>query len=139
MSANSQFTVMVHVLTMLTAVTEPLSSSTIADSVNSNPVTIRKVIGKLRKAGWVTTISGSNGGAILHQDAAKISLGDVYLLLKEASLFGMHASTPNPTCPVGGNIQAVLTDVYAETDRRLVESLTTVSIQDIWERIQATF
>ena len=138
MSANSQFTVMVHVLTMLTAVSEPLSSATIANSVNSNPVTIRKTIGKLRKAGVVTTIAGSNGGAVLRQNPANINLGDVYKLVKEDSLFGMHVNDPNPNCPVGSNIQDVLATVYADADRQVIESLSATSIQDVWERILAT-
>ena len=137
MSTNSQFTVMVHVLTMLRAAPDPLSSTVIADSVNANPVTIRKVIGKLRDAGWVATIPGANGGAVLRRDAAKISLGDVYLLVREESLFGMHINTPNPNCPVGSNIQDVLADVYTETDHRVIESLSAISIQDVWERILA--
>jgi len=137
MSANSQFTVMVHVLTMLTAVSEPLSSATIATSVNSNPVTIRKTIGKLRAAGLVTTVAGSNGGAVLRQDPASISLGDVYLLVKGDSLFGMHVNDPNPNCPVGSNIQNVLADVYTEADQQVYDSLSATSIQDVWERILA--
>jgi len=129
---------MVHVLTALAAVPVPLPSSAIADSVNSNPVTIRKTIGKLREAGMVTTIAGSNGGAKLRQNPADISLADVYALVKEDSPFGMHANAPNPQCPIGGKIQGVLTDVYAEIDEQMVEALAVTSIQDILERVLAS-
>ncbi len=138
MSTNSQFTVMVHILTALAAVPEPLPSSAIADSVNSNPVTIRKTISKLREAGMVTTIAGSNGGAVLRQKPADISLADVYVLIKEDSPFGMHANTPNPHCPIGGKIQGVLAEVYAELDEQMLDALSTTSIQDILERIMAS-
>ncbi len=138
MSTNSQFTVMVHVLTALAAVPVPIPSSAIADSVNSNPVTIRKMIGKLREAGMVTTIAGSNGGAKLRQKPENISLADVYGLIKEDSPFGMHANAPNPNCPIGGKIQGVLADVYAEIDEQMVEALAVTSIQDILERVLAS-
>ncbi len=86
----------------------------------------------------VATIAGSTGGAILRQNPANISLADVYGLVKEDSPFGMHANDPNPNCPVGGKIQNVLVDVYAEIDQQMIKSLATTSIQNIWDRIQAS-
>lgn len=137
MSANSQFTVMVHILTVLTAAPVPVSSTAIADSVNTNPVTIRKAIGKLRAAGLVETIPGSKGGATLHKSPSKISLADVFELVKEDCM-GKHANPPNPNCPVGGNIQKVLRNIHKELDDVIIEALAKKSILDIWEEIKAT-
>ena len=138
MSANSQFTVMVHILTVLAATPVPVSSAAIADSVNTNPVTIRKAISKLRAAGLVNTIPGSNGGATLRKDASQISLADILDIVKEDCL-GKHANPPNPNCPVGGNIQKVMLNIHKELDDSITETLAKRSINDIWEEIQATF
>ena len=138
MSANSQFTVMVHILTVLAATPVPVSSAAIADSVNTNPVTIRKAIGKLRAAGLVETTPGSNGGATLRKDASQISLADILDIVKEDCL-GKHANPPNPNCPVGGNIQKVMLNIHKELDDSITETLAKRSINDIWEEIQATF
>ena len=138
MSANSQFTVMVHILTVLAATPVPVSSAAIADSVNTNPVTIRKAISKLRAAGLVNTIPGSNGGATLRKDARQISLADILDIVKEDCL-GKHANPPNPNCPVGGNIQKVMLNIHKELDDSITETLAKRSINDIWEEIQATF
>ena len=138
MSANSQFTVMVHILTVLAATPVPVSSAAIADSVNTNPVTIRKAIGKLRVAGLVETIPGSKGGAVLSKSPKQISLTDVFEIVKEDCL-GEHANPPNPNCPVGGNIQKVMRNIHKELDDLITETLAKKSINDIWEEIKATF
>ena len=112
MSTNSLFTSMVHVLALLASTDEPLSSSWIAQSVNTNPVVIRQVVGHLRDAGLVVTTPGCTGGARLAKDAAQITLDDVYQLVRQDTFFGLHANAPNPHCPVGRNIQGVLLDVF---------------------------
>ena len=135
MSQNSHFTLMVHVLTLLAGAHKPVSSSFIAGSVNTNPVLIRHIIGQLRNAGLVETIPGSTGGARLNRSASGISLSDIYQLVKKEMLFGLHAKSPNPNCPVGRNIQDVLGEVYDEMDTLLDESLSRTSIADILANI----
>ena len=50
--ANTQFAVAVHVLTMLAGLPRELQTSEVmAASVGSNPVHIRRVLARLRKAG----------------------------------------------------------------------------------------
>ena len=51
MAANSQFAVAVHILTLLARKSdEHVKSSCIADSVNTNPVVIRRLMGQLGQA-----------------------------------------------------------------------------------------
>jgi Rrf2 family protein len=135
MSANSRFTITVHVLTLLAQAKAPLSSTYIAGSVNTNPVTIRRVVGELRQAGLVETIPGSAGGAVLRRPPEQITLNDVYQMVKEETFFGLHPSQPNPECPVGRNIQAVLLQVFAETDRQVADWLRSISIADLLTRV----
>lgn len=137
MSANSKFTVTVHVLTLLAGSKEPLSSSFIAKSVNTNPVTIRKTIGLLHKAGLVETVPGSTGGAFLKKAPEQITLGDVYALVKQETLFGLHPDDPSPYCPIGRNIQHVLVGVFNETDRLIAESLSNKTIAGIIDEVLA--
>lgn len=136
MSTNSNLTVAVHILTLLSLAEDPLSSSYIAGSVNTNPVTIRQMIGLLRDAGLVETLPGSTGGAVLRKPADSITLADVYQITKHDLPFGLHPNQPNPQCLVGRNIQNVLIDHFEETDRLIVEKLSRTSIQDILDRVK---
>jgi len=126
---------MVHVLVLLATSEGPLSSSWIAGSVNTNPVVIRQIVGQLREAGLVETVAGSAGGALLKKDAARITLGDIYGLVKAETLFGLHPSEPNPLCPVGRNIQKVLIEVFEQVDGLIADALSRLSIADISSRV----
>ena len=126
---------MVHVLTLLARMDDPVSSKMIAGSVNTNPVVIRQIIGHLRDAGLVETIPGSIGGAKLGRPANQITLGDVYELTKAETFFGLHPNEPNPHCPVGRNIQAVLIDVFDQMDALIVGALTNITIADVIEQV----
>lgn len=62
MAQNSQFAVALHILTLLALnAHEPLTSEYIAGSVNTNPVFIRRVLGKLAHASLVTSQPGVGG------------------------------------------------------------------------------
>ncbi len=110
MKISSRFTVAVHILSLVAIERNELCTSEwIAESVNTNPVVIRRVIGKLRDAELVQVRRGI-GGAALQKPLDKISLLDVYRaveVVEEGELFQMHEK-PNPNCPVGANIGAVL-------------------------------
>jgi DNA-binding IscR family transcriptional regulator len=131
MSANSQFTIMVHVLTLLGKANRPLSSKWIAGSVNTNPVVIRQIVRRLREADLVNTLPGSTGGTVLQSDPAQITLKDIYQLTKNETFFGLHPNEPSPYCPVGRNIQAVLTGVFDQMDQLVEGALGDITIADI--------
>ena len=126
---------MIHILTLLASFDEPVSSSMIAGSVNTNPVTIRRALGRLREAGLVQTVAGAAGGALLARPADQINLAELYRLEREEHFFGMHPSQPNPNCPVGRNIQGILTGIYDHTEQLVVEELVQVTIADILKQI----
>ena len=66
MAANSQFSMAVHVLTMLASSTcGKVKSDYAAESVNTNPVVIRRLIGLLSQADLVRSQTGAGGGTAL--------------------------------------------------------------------------
>ncbi|HOU14303.1 MAG TPA: Rrf2 family transcriptional regulator [Anaerolineae bacterium] len=131
MSANSQFTMMVHVLTLLGKAERPLSSRWIAGSVNTNPVVIRQIVRRLHEVELVDTLPGSTGGAVLKQDPAQITLKEIYRLTKNETFFGLHPNEPSPYCPVGRNIQSVLIEVFDQMDQLVENALGDITIADI--------
>jgi len=126
---------MVHVLTLLAKVNKPLSSTFIAGSVNTNPVMIRQIVGRLRDVSIVETTSGSTGGTVLKKSSAQITLKEIYQLTKKETFFSLHPNEPNPHCPVGRNIQGVLIEVFDQMDTLVEEALGKITIADIVERV----
>jgi len=131
MNTNQQFAVSVHILTLLsTLVDQLLTSRQIAESVNTNPVVIRRVMGQLRKRGLVESRSGVSGGWKLSRLPGEIQLCSVYEALSQNPLLGMHPH-PNAGCPVGSRIQPALEKVFIQAEKALHDSLSGFTVADI--------
>ena len=139
MTISSRFAVAVHILTLLeTGRGNPLTSEYIAGSVNTNPAVVRRILSRLARAGITTSRLGAGGGALLARPAREITLRDVYRAVEcEGRLFAMHQEEPNPNCPVGRNIQAVLDRATAAAQRALEETLAGRTLADVMAEVRA--
>lgn len=78
MKISSRFSIAVHILSILKNNPSSLCTSDyMAESVNTNPVVIRKIMSYLKQAGFVYVNRGP-GGAGLLKDLHEITLLDVY-------------------------------------------------------------
>ena len=137
MAANSQFSVAVHVLTMLAQSREAnLKSDYLAGSVNTNPVVVRRLLGNLSQANLVISQTGANGGTRLARCPEDISLADVYRSVSCGEVFALHGKSPNQDCPVGRNIEAVLCRLQKEIDRTVGEKLSQYTLADVMEMVE---
>lgn len=135
---NCRFTVSIHVLCLLAAKQkQPLTSEYIAGSVNTNPVVIRRLLAVLRRAGLVRSQPGVSGGWVLVADPKAINLGRVYQIVNPGTVFSLHARTPNPRCPVGGNIQRGLSTHYLKAQAAMEAELARSSIADVLQDVLA--
>lgn len=139
MKITSRFTVAVHaLLAILTLEGEyKMTSEFIASSVNVNPVVIRRTLLSLKAAGLVEVRAGS-GGARLTRAADQITLYDVYRAVDsvEGSLFNFH-DNPNPQCPVGRNIHAVLDAHLLAAQAAMENELKAVTLADLRKQLEA--
>ena len=115
---------------------EPLKSEQVAESVNTNPVVIRRILKELAEAGLVVSQTGSLGGSRLANDAAKMTLLDVYQALEYGGVFSLHRQPPSRDCPVGVNIETVLGDVLLEVDSAVERVLENITINDVVRRLK---
>ncbi|MFF0312637.1 Rrf2 family transcriptional regulator [Streptosporangium sp. NPDC004379] len=141
MSANSRMSVLVHVLTWMALDRrdnpEGATSQRIAGSVNTNPVVIRRCLGDLRKAGLVQARRGAGVGWSLTREPEAITLLDVYGAIEDETLFAMHHTPPNASCPVGFGIRPTLRRVYGRLDDVLRQELATTTIADVLRDVLA--
>jgi|KBSSwiStaDraftv2_1062776.scaffolds.fasta_scaffold503912_2 Rrf2 family protein len=137
MSTNSRFAVAVHVVSLMAwSGEEPLKSEQVAESVNTNPVVIRRMLLELADAGLVVSQTGSLGGSRLANDPAKTTLLDVYRALEYGSVFSLHRQPPSRDCPVGVNIETVLSEVMSEVDAAVEQVLGRITIHDVVQRLK---
>ena len=136
MAANSQFSMAVHILTLLArAGNENVKSECIAASVNTNAVVIRRVLSQLNHAGLVASQTGASGGTRLARQPEKISLCEIYKAVSCGEVFALHAKSPNQECPVGKNIEAVLCNLQKEIDKSIGEKLGQYSLANVIEKV----
>ena len=137
MAANSQFSMAVHVLTMLARSREEnVKSDCVAASVNTNAVVIRRLLGQLNQAKLVISQTGAGGGTRLSRCPSEIDLSEVYHAVSCGEVFALHAKSPNQDCPVGKNIESVLCNVQREIDATVGEKLSQYTLQDVLEKIE---
>ncbi len=138
MSSSSRFAVATHMLTLLAQNSnEPATSEYIADSVNTNPVVIRRLLGALRTAQLVTSQGGNGGGWRLVRLPEAITLRDVYCAVEDDALFPLHHRPPNPNCPVGRHIQDALVGHFAAAAQAMEVELARTTIADMLREVRA--
>lgn len=117
---NHRMSVALHILSLI-AITEhkeQLTSDWIANSVNTNPVVIRRLMSSLNKAGLIRAGRGLKG-MTLTRDPSEITLLDVYkAVAPNHELFAIHQDR-NMDCTVGCNIEHSLNNMYGELQGKL--------------------
>ncbi|EON74306.1 adenylyltransferase [Lysinibacillus sphaericus OT4b.31] len=123
----------VHILSILKHNPSTVCTSEyMAESVNTNPVVIRKIVSYLKKAGLVQVRRGM-GGAFLLKDLHLIPLLDVYRaveVVEEDRLFHFH-DQPNPNCPIGANIQSVLELILVQAQEAMEQVLKNITMEHV--------
>lgn len=132
MQFSSRLPIAVHILLAIVEFEdkEKTTSTFLAGSVNVNPVIIRNTLGQLKAAGLVTVKAGE-GGAFLAKMPKDITLMDVFNAVeKEEALFHFHEN-PNPECPVGKNVHAVLDRRLFSIQEAMLEQMDSITLQDL--------
>ena len=132
MKRNSRLSLALHTLSHMAGDPDRMrTSADIADHAGTNPVVVRRVLGKLREAGLLTSEKGHAGGWKLAVSGNDISLADVYLALDERLVSGASHDDEPSDCSVETGLQARVSEVLDEIEESLVERLRETSIADV--------
>ncbi|SDA58681.1 Rrf2 family protein [Butyrivibrio sp. INlla18] len=134
MQISSRFTMAIHMLAAVATFqdTMTVSSTVLADSVNANPVEIRRIMLQLSAADMLDVKKG-RGGIRMGKDPKDITFLDVFEAVEAVGndeLFHFHED-PNPACPVGANIHAMLDDKLYEIQKVMEDKMAQITLADI--------
>ena len=132
MQFSSRLPIAVHIMLAIEEFDgkEKTTSTFLAGSVNVNPVIIRNTLGQLKAAGLVTVKAGE-GGAFLTKEPKDITLLDLFdAVEKDEDLFHFYEN-PNPECPVGRNVHAVLDLRLFAIQQAMRDQMASVTLQDL--------
>ncbi len=131
MKRNSRLSLALHTLSHMAGEPDRMQTSAdIADHAGTNPVVVRRVLGKLREAGLLTSEKGHAGGWRLARKPQDISLADVYLALDER-LVASDEISDAPACSVEHALQKRVSGVLEEIEQSLVQKLGETSISEV--------
>src|SRR4051812_153592 len=116
MAANSRFSVSIHILTALAyRGGAGATSHTLARSICTNAVVVRRLLSQLRQAGLIACQPGKSGGCQLAKRAEQITLYDVFKAVESGGPFAIPDKPENKSCEVSCHMKDILTDIFEQT------------------------
>jgi DNA-binding IscR family transcriptional regulator len=133
MPSNTRFAVAIHTAGMLAFADKMrVSSETIAKSVSTNPVVVRRVISLLAKHGLVEVRKGQAGGAALARPPSEITLEELYRAVGPQPLMtAPKAASAATECPIARFVGPVLSEFFASAEAGFTERLGRFTLADV--------
>lgn len=128
MSSDNRLSRMLHVLIHMDQIDAPVTSEIISRMLSTNPVVVRRTMGGLRDAGYVTSVKGHGGGWTLARPLDEVTLRDIHEALGSPRLFAIGLSDDNPACLVERAVNAALKDAMQDAEERLLQRFGDITI-----------
>ena len=110
---------------------EKVTSTFLANSIQTNPVIVRNLLGKLQKAELVKVEAGV-GGAHLTKSPQELTFWDIFQAVEDKNkpIFKANDDT-NPKCPVGRVVNSVLQPRIDEVQENFKASLENITLASL--------
>jgi Rrf2 family protein len=133
MLGSSRFVIGIHILAILARAhgRKPVCSGFIAQSVNTNPVVIRRLMASMEQHALVKSLAGRNGGFVLARPPKDITLQEIFTAMEGSELFRMHAKEPSKECPVGACISRVISKPLKVAEEAMNAALARTTLKDL--------
>ncbi|GKT03223.1 Rrf2 family transcriptional regulator [Furfurilactobacillus sp. WILCCON 0119] len=116
----------------------PLTSVVIHTRLGGSQTYLRKIMRKLVVAGLIQSVSGNQGGFTLGRPADEISVWDAVVATEIIDSYpnnGLIDQVFDDLEPLANRGSQVLTDLFAEADRRYASALQAVSVHQVLVKI----
>ena len=132
---SSKLSVSVHILCVIDLYkNEQITSETIAESIQTNPAIVRRLLSNLKKAGLIR-IQTKLGVKGLTRPISDITLKEIFQAVEpQTKLVNIHTDT-NIKCQVGANIQTALDDVYSDLQEQFMQHLHCIKLSDVMQKM----
>ncbi len=131
MKRNSRLSLALHTLSHMAAEPENWQTSAdIAAHAGTNPVVVRRVLGRLREAGLLSSERGHAKGWRLARPPHEITLADIYVALEE-SIVASDQDVKKSPCSVETALHQQITNIMEEIETSLIERLAETTIADM--------
>jgi len=134
---NQQFTFAVHIMTALAfSPGEVIGSQTLAASVNTNPVVVRRLLLALRRARLIETFAGKHGGARLRKKPDRISLAEIYDAVESPQVILVNERKALRRCHVSCNMKGIMSGVAESTEQAVRKHLRGITLAQLVRKVR---
>ena len=133
---TSDYCVAVHALVYLNHKAKVLSSEELAENICTNPARVRKVMAKLKKAGFVKTKEGSEGGYLFDQDADRVTLDQIAQALEIRFVdTAWKSGDTDMKCLVASGMAGLMDEIFDDLNGQCRKRLKEITIGTLDHRI----
>lgn len=108
-----------------------MTSEELALCLDTNPVVVRRTMGLLRDAGFVTSVRGHAGGWQIAVDLSTITLRQLHEALGEPAVFAIGNRSEQTSCLVEQAVNAALADAFAEAEALLLQRFQNITLAEL--------
>lgn len=135
---NQQFTFAVHIMTALAFSPEQvIGSQTLAASINTNPVVVRRLLLALRRARLIETFAGKHGGARLRKRPNQVSLVEIYDAVECRPVIIVNERKASKRCHVSCNMKSIMSCVAEGTEQAVRKHLRAITLTQLVRQVNA--
>ena len=135
---DTRFAVSVHILTALACSKDCLlTSPTLAKSIRTSPVVVRRLVSKLVENGLVESFRGKSGGLKLSRRPEQISLRDVYLAATDGPLLAVTNKPAQKECAVSCSMGKILGEVVDGLEAASLDYLGKIKLSDLAKKVKS--
>ncbi|USG63252.1 Rrf2 family transcriptional regulator [Sneathiella marina] len=106
----------------------PVKSEILARVMQTNPVVIRRILGRLRDCDLVRSEKGHGGGWTLACNLEVVTLRDIHVALGAPGLIAIGNRNETPSCLVEKAVNAALNDTFKEAEALLLDRFGRVTL-----------
>jgi DNA-binding IscR family transcriptional regulator len=129
----------IHVLAVLAYEQgDRVTSASLAGSINTNPVIVRRLLLSLKKAKLIDTCKGAGSGSRLNRSPHRINMAEIYRSVEDSETFATPMRKPNSACPVGRNILDALGIYFVSAQKAMEADLEKTSLADVITTLKAS-
>jgi len=114
---------------------EWVTSSTMAESIQTNPGLVRRVLSQLSDAGLVETKSGPQGGSRLAKPTHAINLAEVFDAVVHEPILKTSNREPYKPCRVSRGIGGALEGFFDDAETAMRNQLSKTTLADVMKHI----
>ena len=128
MKHDSRLSSVLHALLHMAEHDGPMTSEALGKCLGTNPVVVRRTMGLLREAGFVTSDRGHAGGWRIAVDLSTVTLRQLHEALGEPAIFALGNRNERPQCLVEQSVNAALDGAFADAEALLLERFAQITL-----------